>query len=687
MPNRWRTKTQRVQFSYNAVRSGLRRLSWSSPENRSSPEHSASAVIRPSHDRMHATPQQFVDHTAKLLTLEREAEIRQSTALLAELSASELQARGLALLGLEAQTEDYGLGGQTEVVLARIDAQELPAHKFRPGDRVQLTGFERNRGRNIETRQEAVVHRIRRGDLRVRLSSDADIPRPPVRLDRVTDDVTHRRLQQAVAELGRFQRGPPRRVIDVAFGQRDPTIASGDSFDVDSLPSELDASQTEAVRFALDARELALIHGPPGTGKTTAVAAAIEAAARRGERVLACAPSNIAVDNIVERLAERGLKILRMGHPARLLPSVVEHALETQVAAAEGSSIATSIRREIDLVGRRLSRSRDRSERREHRDARRRLFRELRELERRTIRNVIDGAEVVLATCTGAGEPLLAETTFDVAVIDEAGQAIEAACWIPLLKAGKAILAGDHLQLPPTILSPDAADRGLSTTLFERMHDRYAEKAARMLTVQYRMHESIMRWSSDALYEGRLTAHRSVESHLLSDLPHVESTDETTLPLVLIDTAGCDLEEDDTEGDSRSNAGEAQIAVQHTETLITAGVRPEEIAVITPYNAQAQRLRNLLNERWGEIEVGSVDGFQGREKEAVVLSLVRSNPRQVVGFLADHRRINVAITRARRHVAVIGDSATVTSDRFLANLFDHFQAHGEYRSAWDYYHG
>ncbi|XP_010146897.1 PREDICTED: LOW QUALITY PROTEIN: DNA-binding protein SMUBP-2, partial [Eurypyga helias] len=221
---------------------------------------------------------------------------------------------------------------------------------------------------------------------------------------------------------------------------------------------------------------------------------------------------------------------------------------------------------------------------------------------------------------------LLPENHFDLVVIDECAQALEASCWIPLLKAPKCILAGDHKQLPPTIISHKAAAEGLSLSLMERLMERYGEKVVKMLTVQYRMHQAIMHWASSEMYGGRLTAHPSVAQHLLRDLPGVTSTDETTIPLLLIDTAGCGLFELELEEEqSKGNPGEVQLAGLHVQGLVEAGVKARDVAVVAPYNLQVDMLREHLCHRYPELEVKSVDGFQGREKEAVILSLVRSN--------------------------------------------------------------
>ncbi|GCB68123.1 hypothetical protein scyTo_0000824 [Scyliorhinus torazame] len=406
-------------------------------------------------------------------------------------------------------------------------------------------------------------------------------------------------------------------------------------------------------------------------------------------QVLCCAPSNIAVDNLVERLAQFKAQVLRLGHPARLLESIHRHSLDAVLAHSDNTQIVMDIRKDIDQAFGKLKKAHERGEKVHFRGEIKTLKKELRAREETAIVQILKKASVVLATNTGASNDgplkLLSNDYFDLVVIDECAQALEASCWIPLLKAPKCILAGDHKQLPPTIISHKAAANGLSLSLMERLIQRFGEQVVRMLTVQYRMHDAIMQWASKQMYYGRLTAHKMVAEHLLKDLPGVASTEETKIPMLLIDTSGCGLLELDEEDEqSKGNKGEVQIVTMHIEALTEAGVSPKDVAVIAPYNLQVQLLRKELSNKYPELEIKSVDGFQGREKEAVVLSLVRSNRTGEVGFLAEDRRINVAVTRARRHLMVVCDVRTVSTHPFLKSLVDYMTEHGEMRTAFEY---
>uniref|UniRef100_A0A8C0PAR7 DNA-binding protein SMUBP-2 n=1 Tax=Canis lupus familiaris TaxID=9615 RepID=A0A8C0PAR7_CANLF len=540
------------------------------------------------------------------------------------ISPKELQSRGVCLLKLQVSSQRTGLYGRLLVTLEPrrcTSAAVLPSNSFTSGDIVGLY----DEGNQLAT---GILTRITQRSVTVafdashdfQLSLDRDRERA-YRLLKLANDITYKRLKKALITLKKYHSGPASSLIEVLFGGSAPSPASNTEPPL-FCNTSLDASQKEAVSFALSQKELAIIHGPPGTGKTTTVV------------------------EIILQAVRQGLKV---------------NNRQTQDRREK-----SSVWNEVKL-----------------------LRKELKEREEAAMLESLTSAAVVLATNTGASSDgplkLLPDTHFDVVVIDECAQALEASCWIPLLKARKCILAGDHKQLPPTTVSHKAALAGLSLSLMERLAEEHGARVVRTLTVQYRMHQAIMQWASEALYHGQLTAHPSVAGHLLRDLPGVAATEETGIPLLLVDTAGCglfELEEDDDQ--SKGNPGEVRLVSLHIQALVDAGVQASDIAVITPYNLQVDLLRQSLAHRHPELEIKSVDGFQGREKEAVVLSFVRSNRKGEVGFLAEDRRINVAVTRARRHVAVVCDSRTVSNHAFLKTLVDHFTEHGEVRTAFEY---
>ncbi|NXP22088.1 SMBP2 protein, partial [Scytalopus superciliaris] len=607
-------------------------------------------------------------------------------------SLKELQRRGVCLLKLQVTSQRTGLYGRLLVTFQprKWDSgTELPSNSFGPGD---IVGLYESAGQG-DPLATGVVTRVTSKAVTVALEEPREGQlgldhERSFRLLKLANDVTYNRLKRALTALKQYRGGPASDLIDVLFFASAPR-ASSETKPLKFFNTSLDESQREAVSFSLAQRELAIIHGPPGTGKTTTLVEIILQAVQQGLKVLCCAPSNVAVDNLVERLASCKARIVRLGHPARLLEPIQQHSLDAVLARGDSAHIVADIRKDIDHAWAKSKQAQDKGERSHFLGEMKTLRKELKEREEAAMASALSQASVVLATNTGASSDgplkLLPENHFDLVVIDECAQALEASCWIPLLRAPKCILAGDHKQLPPTIISHRAAAEGLSLSLMERLARREGERALRMLTVQYRMHRHIMDWASSELYGGRLSAHPGVAQHLLRDLPGVSSTDETTIPLLLIDTAGCglfELEEEDEQ--SKGNPGEVQLVGLHVQALVDAGVKAKDIAVVAPYNLQVDMLREHLCHSHPELEIKSVDGFQGREKEAVILSFVRSNRKGEVGFLAEERRVNVAVTRARRHVAAVCDTRTVGGQPFLRRLLDHFTRHGTVRSAFEY---
>lgn len=637
--------------------------------------------------------EQFVSKTLELLQEEREAEIDETRVWQENVSLKDLQNKGVCLLKLQIGSQSTGLYGRTVVVLEprkHLGFLSLPSNSFGPGDIVGL--YDTGGCSAVSQISTGIVTRVTQAAISVAfddskdgLSFDTDAL---YNLLKLANDVTYKRMKHALNALNGYCNGPAANLINVLFGDSKPSSQSQPN-EVEFLNSNLDDSQREAVSFALSQRELAVIHGPPGTGKTTTVVEIILQAVKQGQKILCCAPSNVGVDNLVERLARSKAKVLRLGHPARLLESIQKHSLDAILAKSDNANIIADIRKDIDKAFTGMKKMHDKGDRGNFRREIGELRKELKTREATAITQILKSADVVLCTNTGACHdgPLkfLPAEHFDWVVIDECAQALESSCWIALLRARKCILAGDYKQLPPTIKSQTAASKGLSISLMERLIQMYGDSVVRMLTVQYRMNSAIMEWASKEMYQGKLTAHNSVERHLLKDLPGVTCVEETSTPLLLIDTAGCGLSEMEvTDEQSKGNQGEVDIVELHIKALTEAGVKAKDIAVIAPYNLQVDLLRQKLSARHPELEIKSVDGFQGREKEAVVLSLVRSNRKGEVGFLAEDRRINVAVTRARRQIAVVCDTQTVQNHAFLKSLVNHMTEFGEVRTAFEY---
>ncbi|GAB5588111.1 hypothetical protein Unana1_03011 [Umbelopsis nana] len=618
---------------------------------------------------------EFIDSQIHLIANERKLEVEETARLLSACSPAQLQKRGVALVGLRITSMRTGLGGKSlldlELAQPMTDPPRLPSHKIRTGDIVGLQEYKKDKPTS-QSLLSGVVSKVTDSVVTVALSQRQDDDELPQELQdrcqivKLANNVTYERMTFALNDLKRDAANTP--LQRVLFGQQLPEV--DEMKPVKFFDDSLNQSQREAVQFALAAKEIAL------TGKTyTLIEIIRQLAVIQEKRVLVCGPSNISVDNLVERLSKHRVKIVRLGHPARILPNVVEHSLDIITRTCDSGQIIADIRREMDDTLAAISKSKHRAERRGLYVQLKDLRKDYRVRERKVVGEVIRGSEVVLSTLNGCGARNMMNEEFDVVIIDEATQALEAECWIALRKGQKAILAGDHLQLPPTVKSKSSVSRqaivpknlskatSLSVTLFDRLLAMHGNGIKRMLKVQYRMHHKIMEFPSHELYEGELVADASVSERLLTDLDAVEETDDTISPVIYIDTAGAGLLEAqvDEDEESKLNEGEVDKVVEHVDSLIAANVKEVDIGVITPYSAQVSRLNQAMKDRWPGVEIGTVDGFQGREKEAIIVTLVRSNDEHQVGFLAEKRRLNVAMTRAKRHLCIIGDSDTLSS--------------------------
>lgn len=608
------------------------------------------------------------------------------------LDFSERVRRGLALCNLVLDDVDATAGGRVLLWFKTEPGTLLSDTRIGTGDPVLLWAGDPEGDR----REQGVVARVQQNRLAVAATAEyADfIEHAPVNLDREAPEVTFTRGQQAIARFAGAERGSAlERLREVLFGERTPEFAAGKRADADApqafLDAALDATQQQAVLHALAARDVALIHGPPGTGKTRTLVEVVRQAVARGERVLVTAPSNTAVDNLGERLSQLGVSVVRLGHPARVSKALEARTLDALIEASEARARARRWMTEATAIRRRVDRRRAR-ERLSYREAREQLL-EARNLVR-DARKALDAerdvqlarADVVCATAAGVEVSALGGRSFDLVVLDEATQAPTPIALAALGRSPRAVLAGDPQQLPPTVIDAEVARAGLGVTLFEALADEHGARVVRMLEVQYRMHAGLMRFPSGSMYEGKLRAAPEVASRMLCEQPGVSDDPLRPGPWHFIDCAGKGFTER-REGDdpSTSNPGQAERSAREVRRLLSRGLAAECIALITPYLAQARLLRELLRDAVDAgLEVGTVDGFQGREKEAVLVDLVRSNEQGEIGFLADIRRMNVAITRARSLLLVVGDSATLATHRYYRGFMDAAERDGAYLSAW-----
>ncbi|KAF4672614.1 hypothetical protein FOL47_000302 [Perkinsus chesapeaki] len=697
---------------------------------------------------MPLTVDAFVDLQRELLPLERDEEISQTTEVLQTRSNAELQDRGVVILKLLLDSVSTGPYGRPLLTFTKPSGRGeqrplLPPNRFTSGDIVGVFSVSGHQGFSGEPEVSGVVHSVGQTSVVV-VADDPELDTdnlkvgggaPAYSLALMGSDVTYKRLNSVLDRLAKSVHNP---IVSCCFGET--SIPSLHPRVQDDIPltygANLNEVQRRAVRVCLDASPLALVHGPPGTGKTTVLVSYILESIKIHQKLLVCAPSNVAVDNLLERVTSVGgiSNVVRIGHPARVGQGLEKYTLDAKLARSDQQQLVGDIRGEIDKCMKERLKAREKGTRRRLQGEVRELRKELKYIspevstglwkygmpyrisiiqytgsrERRAVSEVIGQSSVVFATCTAAGGRALARALedvysegsarlFDVVVIDEAAQAIEAACWIPLLMGKKAVLAGDHKQLAATVLSEEAAKKGLQVTLFgrlmEMMEDASKEEGREMpsvmLTTQYRMNQSIMGWSNSQFYSGHLIADDSVKSRTLAELTQkvlppatIESLgpwvddDLLSRPLLWIDTAGVDWMHEDEVGEeeSRSNSSEATIVVKYIEYLRASGIGKNQTAVISPYNRQVGMIREALKNSFNEVDasfVSTVDSYQGQEQEVVVLSLVRSNDEGEVGFLKDYRRLNVAVTRAKRQLVIVGDSETIGADEVLATLYSY----------------
>ncbi len=656
---------------------------------------------------------------ALLVEIEREEEMERHEREMRTMSGRERESEGRAILHLRGRDEGTALGGKHMVKFMRQrQGEPLPDTEIGVGDLVMLS---KNNPLNDDNPTGTVAEKT---NYSVTAAFDM---KPPgfvygkgLRCDLYVNDITYQRQLKALNRVYGTSDAELRSLAQTALGEGDIEFGEVEGR-VEFLNGELNNSQREAVKRALSARQFFLIHGPPGTGKTVTSVEVARQLVRRRENVLCTADSNTAVDNLVERLAEAGEKVLRVGHPARVTPALRRHTLDEMIQQNEKYRESMELREKaMDLLdeqdrythpggrwrrgmsdgqikslaekgkgsrGVPSSKIKEMAKWLELQDTIDDMFQKVERLEQEAIDEMIEWADVVCSTNSGCGSEIMSGREFDTVVIDEATQATEPSCWIPITTTSKVVMAGDHKQLPPTILSEKAQE--LNRTLFERLVNAYGEEIRSVLKVQYRMHEDIMNFSNREFYDGVLEADGSVAHHTLDCLMH-STLDSGTIdealrpetPVIFVDTADIDAQERTRPGStSKENPKECRIVEATVSRLLELGVQPEDIAVISPYDDQVDLLRREIGEE--HLEVDTVDGFQGREKEVIVLSLVRSNDRNNIGFLEDVRRLNVSLTRARRKLVIVGDGDTITTHPTYSRLRDYVRENGEIVEATD----
>jgi superfamily I DNA and/or RNA helicase len=636
--------------------------------------------------------QQFVE----LLAVEKDEDYRQYVAQFERCSIAERRKNGVTWYPLQVVSEELAPGDYLIIEAERTQGLgEL--HQFSNGKLIELFS---NSGENGSEnwKLQGTVRQVWQNKIRIQFNTD-ELPgwaeRGKLGINLLFDENSYREMLIALQKVMDAERGRLADLRDILYGYKQAAFGKKD----ESLqPAGLNRSQTEAVRTILAAEDIAIVHGPPGTGKTTTLVQAIRHTLMHEKQVLVCSPSNTAVDLLTERLVRQGINVLRLGNPARVSDEVMNNTLDVKMTRHANYKELKEFRKRAEeyfAMAKKYKRNFGRDEREQRNllyNEARQLLKDATALEDYILWDQFEQAQVVACTPVVSAGKLLRDKRFETVFIDEAAQALEPMSWIPITRANRVVFAGDHCQLPPTVKSKKAEDGGLKYTLFERAI-RNQPHASVILETQYRMHEHIMNFSNREFYDNRLQADVTVKDNLLS---FDDNDDLLIRPLEFIDTAGCGFgEEQNNETFSLSNPEEAALLLKHLGRVLEQydshqSSEPLRIGIIAPYKQQTELLTQMLAEQAyfegsrHHFSVRTVDGFQGQERDIICISLVRSNDNGEIGFLSDTRRMNVALTRAKRKLLVFGDSATLANHSFYKSFLNYVDEIGAYRSAWEF---
>lgn len=640
-----------------------------------------------------------IEHLKKLqslLKIERDEDLAQYRALFSRNNISYRRENGVTWYPIVISNVEIGLGEYLIIDVERTTNHNEP-HQFSGGKIASLFTNTHPDASPIN----GTIKVINQNKLRLSLTLD-ELPDwtddGKLGINLLFDETSYKEMDIALEKTINAGNSRLGQLRDVLYQVKPPAFEKEN----ESLHlAGLNQSQDKAVQKILAAKDVAIIHGPPGTGKTTTLVQAIRQTLHTERQVLVCSSSNTAVDLLTEKLHREGISVLRLGNPARISEDVLNNTLDAKVAAHENYKDIKTYRKTADEYFRMAGKYK-RTFGREEREQRqlfyqeaRKILQEARVLEDYIISDQFEKAQVIACTPVVSSGRMMRDKRFTTVFIDEAAQALEPMCWIPITRSDRVIFAGDHFQLPPTVKSKKAEDQGLKQTLFERcMH---IPNVSVMLSTQYRMHEQIMNFSNHEFYGDGLKADLSVKDTLLS---YDENEPLLNTAFDFIDTAGCGYTEVlNPESLSTANPDEAALLLKHLKLLLERYEQqyPEGkkilIGIISPYKEQVQYLSikiaedEALKRYLSQIAIKTIDGFQGQERDVIYISLVRSNENMDIGFLSDTRRMNVALTRAKKKLVVIGDSATLGNHPFYKDFLDYVDEIGAHKSAWEFMYG
>jgi len=631
-----------------------------------------------------------------LLEKERIADLEHHKQLVLSRPLQDRVKQGISWYPVGLRRVGVGVGERLVLDLERTSTEKVKSGVFAVGNVVALFGkkFDRDSGRIT-----GVVSRLKDKQMHIMLNTDTLpdwVTDSKLGVDLEFDDRTYQEMKKAINQV---MDPPPdngrlAELREVLIGDKTPEFHE---WNLTFTNDTLNVSQNKAVQRILTALDVSIIHGPPGTGKTTTLVSAIHETCLHEHQVLVTAASNTAVDLLTLKCMEAGLEVLRLGNPARVDEELLAHTLDGSIQNHADYDALRKLRKDAESARKQALKYKRKFDGQAY-QRRKELLRDAREmksmarkLEDYIVHQLVNNTQVITCTLTGAAASVLGNKRFHTVFIDEAAQALEPACWIPLLRANRVIMAGDHCQLPPTVKSVEAERGGLGKTLFEQIIEEKGVDV--MLDQQYRMHKHIMGFSGRQFYNNRLFADASVRDHTLG---------EGFSPLEFIDTAGCGFTESkNPQTLSTGNADEANLLLRHMailfnriESQIPETLKPGfRVGIIAPYKEQVRLLKKqlanspMLSSYMEFININTVDGFQGQERDVIYISLVRSNKRNEIGFLKDIRRMNVALTRAKKKLVVVGDSATLGSHPFYESWLSYVEEIGAYGSAWELMEG
>lgn len=623
----------------------------------------------------------YFEDLAKLLDIEYQEDLQQYQLLMEQKSVHSRKEMGITWFPIIIKNEELGAGDYLQLEIERPQV-DIP-HKFRFGMPVELFS---NHAPQTD-RLKGTIAYVNQQKMRISFRTE-ELPEwcenGKLGVNLLFDENSYKEMRAALKTANEIKEHAHKGLLTrILTGIEAPQLYPRK---VNLSNLQLNEKQKEAVKNIVDAEQLSIVHGPPGTGKTTTLVAAIEQLlAQEVGTILVTAPSNTAVDLLTEKLDAKGIEVTRIGNPVRVNERLQDLTYEQKILQHPDAKEIKKLKKQaaayLDMAHK-YKRSFGAAER----EQRKALFKEARQIladvehiQSEIARSVIRNTQVIAATLVGANHPSIQHVYFDVVIIDEAGQANEPSCWIPIVKAKKIILAGDHQQLPPTIKSVKAEKEGLGITLLEKLVKIHPSSVI-MLEEQYRMNEKIMQFSSEQFYHHQLKAAPANATHSLDKHP-----------FLFIDTAGAGFEEK-VEENAISNPEEAAFVLQFIGQWMenNSFENPPSIGLISPYRKQVKLFDELLStypnlEKNKElITIQTIDSFQGQERDAIFISLTRSNTDQKIGFLNELRRINVAMTRAKKKLVIIGDSSTLSQHKFYNDLMDYAEKENAYKSCWEF---